>query len=262
MQLLVVHHDAEVGEQLVQMVEDYTAHRCDYVPDDSAAVAWGGSHARCGLLLAQVGGARTDGLTLGGLLSETFPGLQTAFLPGYAVSEQRLEIANTKVFPEPINGELLLSAIERIAAAAPGAPDYFHALDVLQMCCLSHRSGALQMVRGDESGIVFLKEGRIVDADTATAHAHDALLQIGGWERVEFAYDGSIPAGQTISSAWDEALVEAVILNREAKAQRAELTAPTIPITPPAEKSPTTNPAPPKRGFFRSLRRSLKIDNG
>jgi hypothetical protein len=31
MQLLIVHHDGEVGEQLVQMVKDCTSHECALV---------------------------------------------------------------------------------------------------------------------------------------------------------------------------------------------------------------------------------------
>lgn len=253
MQILVVHHDAEVGEQLVQMVEDYTAHRCDYLRDDVAALSWARSHARCGLLIAQLEGPNIDGLALGGTLSEIFPGLQTMFLPGYRASEQRLEVAQTKVFPEPIDGERLLDAIERLAAAAPDASDFFHALDVLQMCCLSKRSGAVQIVRGSESGIVFLKGGQIVDADTASAHGVDALFEIGGWELVEFAYDGSVRGGQTISTPWDEALVEAVARNRGAK--------PLLPEAAAASSAPVpAEPAPlaQKRSLFSSLRRTTR----
>src|SRR5207253_9306742 len=101
-----------------------------------------------------------DGLALGGQLSEIFPGLQTLFLPGYPSAEQRLEVDNTKVFPEPIDGEALLGAIARAETAIPGAPDWFHVVDVLQMRCLSRRGGAIQMIRGTRSAIVFLRAGQ------------------------------------------------------------------------------------------------------
>jgi CheY-like chemotaxis protein len=127
MQLLIVHDDAEVGGQLVGMVHDYTEHQCDLVESDAAALKWGHEHARCGLLLAQLEAPGIDGLMLGGSLSEIFPGLQILFLPPYPAAEQRLEIATTKVFPEPIDGERLLEAIE--AAAETGAPDLFHVMD-------------------------------------------------------------------------------------------------------------------------------------
>src|SRR5204863_8974590 len=180
MQLLIVHDDAEVGEQLAGMVADYTEHECDLGPSDAAAQQWAQKHARCDLLLAQLDGAGVDGLTLGGTLSEIFPGLQVLFLPGYPASQQRIEIDRAKVFPEPIDGERLLEAIERAAAAEPGAPDLFHVLDVLQMCCLSRRSGAVQIVKKTQSGIVYVREGKIVHAESATARGTDALLEIAG----------------------------------------------------------------------------------
>src|SRR4051812_39803228 len=117
MQLLIVHDDAEIREQLGGMVMDYTEHACDRVESNVAAQEWAKKHARCDLLLAQVEGVGVDGLSLGGPLSEIFPGLQVLFLPGYPASEQRLEIGRTKVFPEPIDGERLLEAIELAAAA-------------------------------------------------------------------------------------------------------------------------------------------------
>jgi DNA-binding response OmpR family regulator len=240
MQLLIVHDDAEVGEQLAGMVADYTAHPCDLVASDAAAQQWAKQHARCDLLLAQLDGAGVDGLSLGGALSEIFSGLQVLFLPGYPASERRLEIARTKVFPEPIDGERLLEAIEAAAGVESGAPDLFHVLDVLQMCCLSKRSGAIQVVKDGQSGIVYLRDGRIVHAEGTVTRGTEALMEIAGWGDIEFAYDATIRAPETISTPWDEALVEAVTGRKNETA------------------APNSEPAPPpkKRGFFAGLRRS------
>ena len=238
MQLLIVHDDAEVGEQLAGMVADYTEHACDLVPSDAAAQHWARRHSGCNLLLAQVDGAGVDGLSLGGSLSEIFSGLQVLFLPGYPTSERRLEIAQTKVFPEPIDGERLLEAIEAAAAAERGAADLFHVLDVLQMCCLSKRSGAIQVVKEGHSGIVYLRDGKIVHAEGTVTRGTEALMEIAAWGDIEFAYDATIRAPETISTPWDEALVEAVT-GRKSETE-----------------TPATEPAPPKkRRFFAGLRR-------
>jgi DNA-binding NarL/FixJ family response regulator len=242
MQLLIVHDDAEVGEQLAGMVADYTEHPCDLVPSDAAARQWAQRHARCDLLLAQLDGAGIDGLALGGALSEIFPGLQVLFLPGYPTSERRLDIKQTKVFPEPIDGERLLEAIEAAAAVEPGAPDLFHVLDVLQMCCLSKRSGAIQIVKEGHSGIVYLRDGKIVHAEGVITRGTEALMEITGWGDIEFAYDASIRAPETISTPWDEALVQAVT-GRKNETEFEEI---------PEEPAPP----PKKRGFFSALRRS------
>lgn len=219
MQLLIVHRDAALGAQLVQMMKDYTTHNCDLVGSDAAAAAWARRHSRCRLLLSQLEADGIDGLVLGGTLSEIFPGLQTAFFPAYPASEQRLEVAGTKVFPEPIDGEGLLRAIERAEKAPADAPDLFHVVDVLQMCCLSRRGGAVQMVKGTQSGIAYLRSGQIVHAETLSNQGQAALLEMIGWELVEFAYDGSVGApAETITASWDAALIEAgATQHKEAK---------------------------------------------
>jgi uncharacterized protein DUF4388 len=222
MQLLIVHHDAEVGEPLVQMVKSYTRHDCELVGSDASAMNWGRRHRKCALLLTQLEAEGIDGLALGGSLSEIFAGLQILFFPPYASSEQRLEVANTKVFPEPIDGDSLLGAIERAESAPAGAPDLFHVVDVLQMCCLSRRNGAVQIVKEETSGLVFLRGGKIVHAETTAARGQDALFEMVAWEFIEFAYDRSVrPPVETITTPWDEMLIEAVASSKEHEATRA-----------------------------------------
>ena|ERR1035437_3620603 len=216
MELLIVHRDAEVGEQLVQMVKDYTAHECDLIGSDVAALDWGRRHARCALLITQLEGDGIDGLALGGALSELFPGLQTLFLPPYQVSEQRLVVSQTKIFPEPIDGEGLLEAIACAETATEGAPDLFHVVDILQMCCLSRRSGAVQMVKGSRSAIAYLRTGQIVHAETPAGRGKEALAEIVDWQYVEFAYDRTVrPPVETITRPWHEVLIEAVELHKQ-----------------------------------------------
>ncbi|HEX8279887.1 MAG TPA: DUF4388 domain-containing protein, partial [Chthoniobacterales bacterium] len=148
---------------------------------------------------------------LGGSLSETFAGLQTMFLPAYAASDQRLDLTHSKVFPEPIDGERLLNAIERAEEQRQTGMDLFHALDVLQMCCLSERDGAVQFVQGSKTALVYLKRGQIVHAERGPARGQEALFEIVPWEAVEFAYDQYVRApAETIASRWDEAIVAAV----------------------------------------------------
>jgi len=218
MQLLIVHRDAGLGEQLVQMVKDYTAHECDLAGSNTAAIDWARQHSHCALLLTQVQDEDVDGLALGGQFSETFPGLQTLFFPAYSAAEQRLEVVNTKIFPEPIDGEGLLAAIARAQTGPAGAPDLFHVVDVLQMCCLSRRGGAVQIVKEKHSGIVFLRNGQIVHAETTIGRGQPALSEMIGWEFVEFAYDKTVrPPVETIQLRWDNVLLEAVARQKETK---------------------------------------------
>jgi CheY-like chemotaxis protein len=211
MQLLIVHRDSEMGEALVRMVKSYTRHQCELVGSDVAAMDWARRHQQCDLLLTQLEADGIDGLALGSSLSEIFPALQVLFFPNYSAADRRLEVAEAKVFPEPIEGDDLLAAIERAENAPPNAPDLFHVIDVLQMCCLSRRNGALQLVKEAKSGLVLLRDGKIVHAETATAHGRDALLEIVSWEFIEFAYERSVrPPLETITTPWHDVLIDVV----------------------------------------------------
>jgi len=214
MQLLIAHSDPEMGEPLMQMVKSYTRHECDLVGSDSAALEWARAHQGCDLLLTQLEATGINGLALGSALSEIFPALQVLFFPSYAASEQRLEISETKVFPESIEGDDLLGAIERAEKAPPNAPDLFHVIDVLQMCCLSRRSGALQLVKESNSGFVFLRSGKILHAEANNLRGRDALAEMVAWKFVEFAYERNVrPPLETITQPWDEILIDIVGAN-------------------------------------------------
>ncbi len=211
MQILIVHDDAEVGEPLVQMVKEYTEHHCGFAQSDAKALDWARGVSRCSLLITQLRGEKVDGFSLGGSLSEMFAGLQTMFLPAYEASEQRIDLTTTKIFPEPIDGERLLNAIARADEQRQTGMDLFHALDLLQMCCLARRDGALQLVRGSQTALVFLKNGNIVHAERGALRDAEALYEIASWEAIEFAYDQYVRApAETISGPWDELVIGAV----------------------------------------------------
>ena len=209
--MLIAHRDAELGEQLVQMITDYTAYECDMVGSAASALDWGRRHAHCRVLITQLEGDDYDGLSVGASLSEFFSGLQTLFLPAYTAEEQRLEVIDTKVFPEPIDGEALLAAIDRAQTGHENTPDLFHVVDVVQMCCLSRRSGALQLVKDDKSGILFLRHGVVVHAETPGSRGRNAFVEMIGWQQVEFAYDRSVrPPAETISESWDQIVIDSL----------------------------------------------------
>jgi hypothetical protein len=200
------------------MVKEFTAHDCELVVSDAAAMEWAEQHSLCDLLLTQLNAEGIDGFTLGGSLSEKFPRLQTLFMPPYSASEQRLDVVNTKVFPEPIDGERVLNAITQAEAALKIGADVFHVIDVLQMCCLSRKDGAVQLLKGQYAGFVFFREGAPVHAETAAARGTEALFEIVTWEHVEFAYDESAGTSEwTIQSSWDQVLIEAVLRHKQEK---------------------------------------------
>jgi hypothetical protein len=115
------------------------------------------------------------------------------------------------------------------------------------MCCLSKRSGAVQIVKESHVGIVYLREGKIVHAESAVTRGTEALLEIAGWGDIEFAYDASERAAETISTPWDEALLQAVAQHRKVKNGEAAHAR--------AEERTAEEAPPKKRGFFAALRR-------
>jgi len=222
MQLLIVHHEEEIGQTLLGMVREYTTHSVDCVATAAAALEWAGQNSACDLLVTQLESEGIDGLSLASSLCERFAHLHTFFLPAYPLAAQRLDVANTKIFPEQIDGERLLHAIERTAGSL-GTPNLFHIVDLLQMCCLSGRSGGVQLAAGAQSGVVYLRNGELRDAETARARGLEALYEMLRWGYAEFAYDsGSSPAEQTIDIGWDAALIEVVMREREERALQPE----------------------------------------
>ncbi len=222
MQLLIVHQDPEVGEGLLAMLREYSTDEVDYVGSDAAAQEWATTHPECDVLLTQLEGPGVNGLAVSSSLGEIYGTLQTFFLPGYHASAQPLEVAHSKIFPEPIDGERLLQRLAEVATSERTG-DFFHLVDLLQMCCLSEKSGAMQMVVGNESGVVFLRHGELRHAVTARANGLEAIYEMLFWGPAEFAYDEeSSPAEQTIGVGWDVALVEVVLRKREAQALEPE----------------------------------------
>jgi CheY-like chemotaxis protein len=222
MQLLIVHHEPEIGQALLEMLRQYTGHAAESVTGEKAALEWPGEN--CDLLITQLESESVDGLALAASLGERFPDLRTIFLPSYPSSAQRLEVAQSKIFPEPIDGERLLETIDRIAASAHSR-DLFHVVDLLQMCCLSGKSGGIQFVAGRESGVVYLRNGELRDAETAQARGLEAVYEMLRWGHAEFAYDpNASPAEQTVDIGWDAALIEVVTREREEQALQSAVT--------------------------------------
>ncbi len=214
MHVLIVHHDAEVGEGLRDLVQDYAAQQAEYLPSSAAALTWAETNGACDLLLVQLDAPEIDGLELSSSLGELFPQLHTFFLPAYTAAARPLEVADSKIFPEPINGERLLQGIAQVEAAA-GEGDFFHLIDLLQMCCLSEKTGAMQMVAGEETGVVYLRHGELRHAATARAQGMEALYEMLCWGPAQFAYEPTdTPVEKTIEVGWDAALVEIVLRKR------------------------------------------------
>jgi hypothetical protein len=216
-QLIIVHRDAQIGQQLVRLVKEFTGCDSAHTTSESETLVWvrRQPEMRPRILLTQLDGPGFDGFSLGAILGEMFAGLQTLFLPPYGAMQVRIEIAGSKIFPEPIDGDRLIATIERSIRMRWDAPDWFHVVDVLQMCCLARRSGALQVVRGSRIGTVYLRDGGLIHAETTGIHGYPALVEMVSWGEIEFAYDRVMtPETETLSRRWDQLLNDALEENK------------------------------------------------
>jgi Domain of unknown function (DUF4388) len=216
-QLLIVHRDAEIGQQLARLVKEFTGCDSAHTTSESETLVWLRRQpgARPRILLTQLDAPGLDGFSLGATLSEMFAGLQTLFLPPYVATQARIEIASSKIFPEPIDGDRLIATVERSIRMRWDAPDWFHVVDILQMCCLAGRNGALQVVRGSRVGTVYLRDGSIVHAETSGVRGYLALVEMVSWGEIEFAYDRAMTAeSETLRGPWDQLLNDALEENK------------------------------------------------
>jgi len=79
------------------------------------------------------------------------------------------------------------------------------------------------MVKENRSGILFLRHGGVVHAETTSRRGHDAFIEIAEWKEVEFAYDRSVrPPVETITERWDEMLIEFLERKKTAEAEQEE----------------------------------------
>jgi hypothetical protein len=69
---------------------------------------------------------------------------------------------------------------------------------------------------------VFLRNGKIV-AETTTARGREALFEMVAWKYVEFAYEHSVrPPLETITTEWNEILIDAVASEKEEQKPRRQ----------------------------------------
>ena len=90
------------------------------------------------------------------------------------------------------------------------------------MCCVSKRTGCLQIARRTERGVLYLRGGQIVHAVSGPLQGEEAAYQIVGWSNGQFSFDDGIqPETQTIQGGWEHIVMEGVRRRDEQAGQRA-----------------------------------------
>jgi pSer/pThr/pTyr-binding forkhead associated (FHA) protein len=81
--------------------------------------------------------------------------------------------------------------------------------EVLQMCCLSRRSGQITFRSGESYGFIYIQHGRVLHALCGTIEGEEAIYTMLTWPGGGFSLDeGILPHKKTITSTWEQLLFE------------------------------------------------------
>src|ERR1700677_202911 len=81
--------------------------------------------------------------------------------------------------------------------------------EVLQMCCLSRRSGQITFRSGESYGFIYIQHGRVLHALCGTIEGEEAIYTMLTWPGGGFSLDEDIlPHKKTVASTWEQLLFE------------------------------------------------------
>src|SRR6202046_3460018 len=81
--------------------------------------------------------------------------------------------------------------------------------EVLQMCCLSRRSGQITFRSGESYGFIYIQQGRVLHALCGTTEGEEAIYSMLLWPGGGFTLDEDIlPHKKTVTSTWEQLLFE------------------------------------------------------
>ncbi len=81
--------------------------------------------------------------------------------------------------------------------------------EVLQMCCLSRRSGQITFRSGDSHGFVFIQQGNVLHAMCGPIEGEEAVYTMLTWPGGGFSLNEDIlPHKKTITLTWEQLLFE------------------------------------------------------
>src|ERR1700735_1261122 len=81
--------------------------------------------------------------------------------------------------------------------------------EVLQMCCLSRRSGQITFRSGESYGFIYIQHGRVLHALCGTIEGEEAIYTMLTWPGGGFSLDEDIlPHKKTVTLTWEQLLFE------------------------------------------------------
>jgi hypothetical protein len=81
--------------------------------------------------------------------------------------------------------------------------------EVLQMCCLSRRSGQITFRSGESYGFIYIQQGRVLHALCGVIEGEEAIYSMLLWPGGGFSLDEDIlPHKKTVTLTWEQLLFE------------------------------------------------------
>jgi hypothetical protein len=105
----------------------------------------------------------------------------------------------------------------RSGISLQGRLEHFPLGEILQMCCMSRRTGRIVLLRGAERGEVYVADGRIAHAVCSDRTGEEALYDLYGWDHGALIMeDGMQSPDETVHGGWEHLLMEAARRGDEA----------------------------------------------
>lgn len=90
-----------------------------------------------------------------------------------------------------------------------GKLEVFNVVDILQMLSMTKRNGALTLRSGQKEGSIYIKDGRVVDANLERWRGVSAVNKILTWKEGNFEFhEGAKSPGETINVRTDNLLLD------------------------------------------------------
>jgi formylglycine-generating enzyme required for sulfatase activity/CheY-like chemotaxis protein len=246
MKILVVDDDADAVRALADGLRPAPGHEVVAAIGSEQALELCRTGGAPDVLVTEAVLQGLDGFGLREAIEPLRPDLKTIFATAYDLSEYRDYLGDTPVLYKPVDPAAVLALLGNPVVLPAGTPspnghsdtahlpanqrtqsarlrrlvekqgftgklDQFDLVDIIQMCCIGKRTGCLQIARGDGHGVLYLRNGQIIDAVSGDLAGQDAAYEIIGWSSGQFSFnDGVQPEETTIHSGWEHLVMEGV----------------------------------------------------
>lgn len=171
-----------------------------------------------------------SGLDLLSTIKDKYPWIKVIIMTAYGSPEVQKEASERGSFqyiekPFEIDDirTLIFQALEEKQERFVGQVLDLQLVDIIQIGCLGRLTMSIDITRGEEKGLICIKNGDIVHAQVGSAQGEEALFTLLGWKGGRFVSQmGTTPPKQTIDARWEQLLMEGMKRTDDAALERQE----------------------------------------